>query len=341
MCCSMAKWLEISGDFKCNNRCLGCYSSIDDGSTMSTAEAINHLRYGRLHGARWLWLGGGEPTLRRDVFAVAKTARAMGYSRVKLQTNGMLFAYPDYVTRCVDAGITEVNFSLKGSTAASHDRLTRTPGGFAHTMKGIEDWCGRGLPADGDILLYKSGLAELVDMVRVFHARGLERFNLWLFSATDQGDKDLADQVPMISDAIPAIAESVALGLSMRPDFITSLHTPPCTVPRALSSCLFSSASLELVVANPGGYRFRLEESPIEGGHYLDRCEACTFRPRCSGLRKDYLAIYGDAEFQPELLPDDRPLPVLRDVVGLRYGAYEPGNQRPAVDSGERLPPAR
>jgi hypothetical protein len=161
-------------------------------------------------------------------------------------------------------------------------------------------------------------------MVRGFHARGLERFNLWLFSTADQGNEELADQVPRISDVMPALAEAVALGLSPRPDFITSLHTPPCTVPRELSACLFHAADLQLVVANPGGHRFRLEESPIEGGHYLARCSSCTLRPRCGGIRKDYLTIHGDSEFQPELTPDDRPIPVLRDVVGLHYGPDEP-----------------
>ncbi len=332
---NLATWLELSGDFSCTTRCPGCYSISGDASRMSTGEALEHLRHGRAEGARWLWLGGGEPTLRRDLFAIARAARAMGYTRVKLQTNGMLLSYPDYVSRCVDAGITETTFSIKGATAASHDRLTQTPGCFEHLQRGIDEWCRRGLTADGDILLYRSGLPEFVDMIRVFHARGLERFNVWLFSATEFGEGTLADEVPKIADAIHAIGEALALNLSARTDFITSLHTPPCTVPRGLSACLFHAAALELIVANPGGYRFRLEESPIEGGHYLESCIKCTLRRRCNGLRQDYLKVYGDAEFQPETEPDDRPIPVLRDVVGLDYRA-DGGGSEEGGDSGSR-----
>jgi hypothetical protein len=199
----------------------------------------------------------------------------------------------------VDAGLTEVTFSIKGATAESHDRFTQTPGCFDWLQQGIADWCGRGLTGDGDILFSKSGIPELGEMTRGFHARGLERFNVWLFSANDQSDKDLASQMPKISEVIPAIAEAMARGLSTRPGFITSLHTSPCTVPWELSACRLHAADLGLVVANPGGYRFRLEESPIEGGHDLERCSSCTLPPRCCGIRKDYLAICGDSEFQP------------------------------------------
>ena len=110
----MIKWLEITGDFRCNNRCLGCFSAVDNGARMTTGEVFATLRGGRAAGATWLWLGGGEPTLRKDLFAVAAEAKRLGFTRIKLQTNGMMLAYPEFAARCVDAGIGEVNFAIKG-----------------------------------------------------------------------------------------------------------------------------------------------------------------------------------------------------------------------------------
>jgi hypothetical protein len=314
----MLKWIEISADFECSNRCEGCFSVSEDGSgpRMDTREVLETLRHGRAQGARWLWLGGGEPTLRKDLFAVAAAARKLGYTRVKLQTNGMLLAYPEFTRRCVEAGVTEVNFAIKGATAATHDAMTRTPGCFDLLVRGIDEWRKHGLPMDGDILVYASGVAKLLETVRFFSGKGVQRFNLWLFSASVRGPGGLSAQVPRIRDVMPGIAAILAEKLSARGDFITSLHTPPCTVPVEASACLFDSKDLDLLVANPGGYRFRLEKSPIEGGVYLDRCAGCAMRARCGGLRRDYLAIHGDAEFQPVTDGIVRPLPVLRDVVG-------------------------
>ena len=312
----MLKWLEVSGDFECNNRCLGCFSQSDGGPRMSTAEVLENLRLGRAAGARWLWIGGGEPTLRKDLFAIALSARKLGYSRVKLQTNGMMLAYPDYAARCVDAGVTEVNFAIKGATAEVHDRLTRTPGCFDLLCRAVAGWAARGLPGDGDVLVYRSTAAGLPEVVRGFCDRGVQRFNLWLLSVAEGADPAAHAEVPRIGEVMPHIARALALGLSTRPDFITSLHTPPCTVPVGASACLFHAEALDLLVANPGGYRFRLEQSPIEGGAYLPGCARCQLRARCGGPRADYLARFGEAEFVPITDGVPRLLPLLRDVEG-------------------------
>jgi cyclic pyranopterin phosphate synthase len=294
------RWLEISADFQCNNRCVGCFSVSDDGAQrMSSRDVVAELVAGRARGATSLWLGGGEPTLRKDLVGIVRKARELGYERVKLQTNGMLLAYPEFTERLVGAGISEVNFAIKGAHAASHDRLTRTPGCHELMCKGIDEVRRHGLPMEGDLLVYRSNQGELAEMVRCYFALGLTHFNVWLFSATDQGDKDLSAQVPKLSEVVPEIARAMDLRLSVAPDFITSLHTPPCVVPSSHHDCLFHAAELALWVANPGGYGFPLEQSPIEGGHYLDRCGGCRARGDCGGIRKDYLTVHGDAEFQP------------------------------------------
>lgn len=293
------EWLEISADYRCNNRCIGCYSVQGDAGEMSSREIVAELEAARRRGATSLWLGGGEPTLRKDLAGVVRAAKRLGYTRIKLQTNGMRLAYPDYTRALAEAGVTEINFAIKGATAASHDRLTRTPGCHELMVRGMRETRALGLQMEGDILVYRSNAAELPEMVRTYTAEGLGRYNVWLFSATDQGDRELSGQVPKLADVVPHLTRAMDLGLSDRPDFITSLHTPPCTVPESHHATLFHAADLNLLVANPGGYRFFLEESPIEGGHYLERCGACAWRARCGGVRVDYLKVYGDAEFRP------------------------------------------
>ncbi len=292
------EWIEITADYRCNNRCLGCFAVDDEGPSMDRQELMRALRLGRELGARSLWLGGGEPTLRTDLFAAVRAARRLGYTRVKLQTNGMLLSYPDFSSRLADAGVTEISFGIRGAGTATHDRLTATPGCHDLMLRGIEQARRIGLTAQADLLVYKENLPELVSMVRRHFAAGIDRFDIWLFSNAGASDDSLVEQVPRISHVVPRIMEAMDLGLSDRPDFIVSLHTPPCTVPESHHRCLFHAAALGLLVVNPGGHAFRLETSPIEGGLYLDRCRDCSFRARCGGAREDYVRIHGDGELK-------------------------------------------
>lgn len=310
-------WLELTPDYACNNRCVGCFA-VGGGGSMTSAEILQELRRGRADGIRNLWIGGGEPTLRRDLFPTIRAARALGYQRIKLQTNGMLLAYPEFADRCIDAGLTEVNFAIKGGTAETHDRLTRTPGAFDLLWKAVEDWRERGVPLMGDVLVYRSNLHELPELVRRFHHHGIDHFNLWMFSTTDQGTDDLREEMPRISDLMPRIREVLEAVKNPSPGIITSLHTPPCTLPEDLLGTAFSARDLGLLIANPGGHRFLLETSPIEGGAFLPRCDGCAWRQRCNGPREDYLHRHGDAEFQP-VAADRAPVdwPVLPDLAAV------------------------
>lgn len=292
----MLRWLELTPHYQCNQRCAGCFAAQSDGPSMSAREVLDALARGLRDGARALWLGGGEPTLRRDLFATAAAARRMGYARIKLQTNGMLLSYPGYARRCAEAGVTEVAFAIKGADAETHDRLTRTPGAHALLLDGIAAAREAGLALEGDVLVYRDNAAQLPAVVARYTPLGVGCYRVWLLSSADA---DVADQVPRIADVVPHLRAAMDLARSPRADFITSLHTPPCTVPRSHHGCLFFAPDLAMRICNPGGHEFMLEASPMEGGAYLPGCDGCAMRARCGGPRRDYLAAHGGDEFRP------------------------------------------
>ena len=293
------KWIEICADYRCNARCIGCHSADAQGPSMSTKEVAEILVRSHQDGIRGLWFSGGEPTIRHDFRTIVRLARKIGYERVKVQTNGWMFSYREFAEASLAAGVTEVNFAVMGADATTHDRHFQSPGAHSLLLQAIGEVGRLGLPMEGDILVYRDSAGELVDTVRRFSGLGVSRFNVWLFSPVDLGRQDLATHVPRILDVVPGITAAMDLGLGDRPDFITSWHTPPCTIPIDHWGCLFWDAELDLVVANPGGILFRQQESVVEGGTFLTRCDRCAVRKRCKGLRQDYLDRFGDTEFQP------------------------------------------
>lgn len=214
-----ARWLSLQPDLRCNHRCLGCTSVSESGPTHESRELVAALVEGRRQGIDCVEIGGGEPTLRRDLVPLVREARKRGYRRVRLQTNGAMLAYPELVRRLADAGLTDVRFSLKGPDAETHDRLSRVEGAFALLLRGIAHARSAGLSVDAEVLLYKSTTARLSEMVRTFFPLGIGQYRLVVMSS-DANDSDALAEVPLRNEIDAAIVAARALELSNDPDHL-------------------------------------------------------------------------------------------------------------------------
>jgi MoaA/NifB/PqqE/SkfB family radical SAM enzyme len=302
-------WLELTADYRCNNRCIGCHSADDAAPGMDRDEALQALVDGRARGARSLWLGGGEPTLRPDLPLLINAARKLGYESIKLQTNGMRLAYADYTHELARLGVTEVSFSVKGARRETHDRLTQTVGCYDLMMEGFRAASDAGLTIEADYLAYRTNAGELAKTLGQLRQWDVRLVRLWILYAdaasvsnsVEDADADAAAaaaaEVPRISDVLNQARAAVAAGFPAAR--LSSLHTPPCTLGPALAPSRFFAADLDLEIVNPGGHRFWLEQSPMEGGTFLPGCNDCAARTRCLGIRASYLDRYGGSEFVP------------------------------------------
>ncbi len=293
------KWIELSPGFACNLQCPGCYScSAADRDQMDWPEVLRWLTTARRQGAQHLWLSGGEPTLRKDFLATLRAAKHLGYQRIKVQTNGLLFSYPQFAQKAVDAGMTEVNLLVKSLRPELHDAMMQKPGALALLEKAVDVLGALPVRLEGDFLLTQRNYKELPELVTHYAARGFRHFNVWLFSLADQGDQDLRAEVPRLSDTVPfllqALQNAEALGATL-----CSLNTPHCLIPPHAWRMQFDAAGMGLLVVNPGGHTFMLEQSTFELGTYPDACATCAVRTLCHGLRKDYIAVHGEGELQP------------------------------------------
>ena len=292
------KWLEITPDYRCNHRCLGCAVTGEEGPSRNTRQLVQAMIDGRSQGVKQLWIGGGEPTLRRDLLALIREARALGYVRIRLQTNAAMLAYPEVTARLLAAGLTEISVSIKGPDAQTHDRMAQAEGAFALLLQGIANARACGLRVEGDVLVYRSTTEQLPQVVRVFSAMGVARFRIWMMAPNE--DAEVLREEPLLCEVAHAVKASIALGLSLDAEHIVSLHTPPCVLRDEAVAARFFAPDLGLWVHDASGRAFRLEASEMEGGTFPLRCEGCVLRSRCGGLRAGYLARHGDGELVPK-----------------------------------------
>jgi GTP 3',8-cyclase len=140
-------YLRLSLTDRCNFRCSYCsVSDYDDPATVLSREEIARLvaLFARL-GVRRVRLTGGEPTLRKDVVAVARDIReTLGIEEVALTTNGHRLR--ELAAPLREAGVGSVNVSLD---TLREERLVAISGRGARlgeVLDGIDTAAAQGFP---------------------------------------------------------------------------------------------------------------------------------------------------------------------------------------------------
>lgn len=130
----------------CNAGCAFCELS---GARKLGAEglsrALAQLARDHAGGATTLRIGGGEPLLDPALLRLVREARAMGYARVELETNGTVAAGEGVASRLAEAGLTDALWALNAADSASADAVYRLPGAHEASLAGARALLEAGL----------------------------------------------------------------------------------------------------------------------------------------------------------------------------------------------------
>ncbi len=171
-------WVRLTYD--CNNGCIFCLDSqAHDGDMRDRGEIKEQILDGRRKGATRLILSGGEPTIHPNYVDFIKLGRLAGYPKIQTVTNGRLFAYKPFLKRCLDAGLSEITFSVHGPNARIHDALVAVKGAFEQEMEGLRHALEDGRPiVNIDVVINRGNVKQLPEMLRLFYGMGVREFDL-------------------------------------------------------------------------------------------------------------------------------------------------------------------
>src|SRR5687768_7560968 len=142
-------------------------------------EVKRQILDGRRKGATRLILSGGEPTMHPRYLDFIKIGRLAGYAKIQTVTNGRMFAYQPFLDQCMEAGLSEITFSLHGPNAKIHDALVGVKGAFEQETAGLKAALADGRPiVNVDIVINRGNVRQLPEMLRVFYAMGVREFDL-------------------------------------------------------------------------------------------------------------------------------------------------------------------
>jgi molybdenum cofactor biosynthesis enzyme MoaA len=266
----------------CNQRCLFCLDAWNhNGTYIDTAQLLQYIALGKQLGRERLILSGGEPTIHPDYVKFIRHGRKVGYDWIQTVTNGMMFAYPEFTRKVLNAGLDEVTMSIHGHTARIQDRLTGVKGAFDQAIQGIRNiraLSGGRTVINIDVVINKQNIRHLRDIIDLFRGMDIHEFDLLYMVPFGRGFAEYRKQLYFnLDDHVEDLQR--ALEVSREPGvFIWTNRLPP----QALEG-------FEELIQAPHKLH-----SEVQGGlHNFEGFMKLGVAPDCHGERCDFCFLKG------------------------------------------------
>jgi hypothetical protein len=211
---------------------------------------------------------GGEPTLDLNLAAHVAAARALGFQRIGVQTNGSRMADAAYTAGLKRAGLTDVHLSLHGADSRVHDYHSGRAGSFGEVLAAIQAARANELPVVVTTVLTRSNFRVLEAMPRLLAARGVAGWCVSVAAIAGRAATHRDRMAPRLGLALPFALHALAAAQALR-------------VPVWISGA-------PLCLLGP----FAARALPGTARAYGDVCEACSARSLCPGVDAAYLARF-------------------------------------------------
>jgi radical SAM protein with 4Fe4S-binding SPASM domain len=182
---------------RCNLHCLHCYArekpnpqdnSAPELSTGQWKKIIDDLREA---GCLYLLLTGGEPLLRDDFADLYSYTKRKGLL-ITLFTNGTLIT-GQMADLFRELPPWQIEISLYGADAATHDRITGVPGSFTRSLQGVEELAARKIKFTLKSILMTLNAHEFPAIEKIAQSYGVDfRMDSSIFPSL-AGDRSVLD----------------------------------------------------------------------------------------------------------------------------------------------------
>lgn len=287
-------WVDLRAGYRCNNRCRFCDQG-DRRDTLGDAPLdalVAVLARERAH-ADAVWLAGGEITLRPDLPRLVEAARALGYTRVGLQTNGRILAAPGAAEALRARGLTDAVVALHAATPALHDWLVGAEGAHKQATVGLRRLVAAGVATRVATVLTRSGTAEIGALAALALRLGVEGHRWILARPVGAAEADWRLLVPRLALVRGPVVDAVRLAWDQRREAET-VGLPLCVLGEARAAAADRLDAPPAARAFPPGF-----EEPAALRRHGPPCAGCPARAACPGVPAGYVDRYGWDEIVP------------------------------------------
>ncbi|HVY46293.1 MAG TPA: radical SAM protein HxsC4 [Minicystis sp.] len=307
----------------CNNNCVFCMEEDRDGryvnNSAMTRERVRWILESH-RGAEEVCFTSGEPTTRPELPEFAAWAKALGYPRVSVMTNGRRLSHLPYAAALAKAGMNRFYVSIHGHTKKLHEGLTRTPESFEQTVAGLDSVNKLkrfGVELHTSTVVTDRNLPHLGDVYRFLRAHGVDQVVFNVMQANGRADTHFEQIFPRYAEIAASFERFLRESGEARPmAFLVDI--PLCAtegiadfhrgyVERYRHYDLASQAALpepekEARAQSGGGDGLVLVTRKDLDDAQRDKraaCASCRYDGACEGVWRNYLKRYGWEGLEP------------------------------------------
>lgn len=265
--------IRVVTNESCNQNCVFCTVRRPAERADFVRAAAERVAAAARRAPEELVLAGGEPTLRRDLPSLVRTAKAGGAASVAVETNAAVVDAPSAVAlRAAGLDVARVKIPAWGP---EYDRLTQDDGGFERLLGGMAALSDAGIRVEALVAVARANVGSVHALPALIAAQPAAVSTLVVSVPQDAERATEMAPLPLAAAAVEALlleARRVDLGVQLDPGGFL----PPCS---------FSSPGrvAGLYALSPGG-----KSRP--GFEHVPGCAACTVRELCPGMPELALA---------------------------------------------------
>ena len=317
----------------CNNNCIFCMEEDRDGryveNSAVTPEVVMKI-LDQNRGSEEICYTSGEPTTNPNLPNYVKWARERGFRQISTMTNGRMLSQPQYALSLITAGMNRFYVSIHGHTQKLHEGLTRTPGSFAQTVRGLDVITAMKkrfrLDLHTSTVVTKRNLPLMPEIYAFLRAHGVDQVVFNVMQVNGRADTYFEQIYPRYSEVAATFkrfvegAEETARGVPVMaflvdiplcttvgiPDFnrgYVEQHTHYKTLAEA--EHLMGEGVIipvnRLMAGDTGQAFVEMSRADLDEAkrQFRAECDRCQYRGSCEGVWGNYLSRNGWEEFVP------------------------------------------
>ncbi|MDP1845154.1 MAG: radical SAM protein [Candidatus Moranbacteria bacterium] len=305
----IVKNLHVPVGYHCNNFCLFCMEADRVKRYVETKEFVKERVYDFLRRNRKMKkviFTSGEPTLNPDLLKYIRHTKKLGFETISIISNGRMYSNEKFCLDLLKRGANEFIVSIHGHKKEIHDALTRTPGSFGQTAKGLDNLSRikKYIPfhLTISVVINKINcefLGNMLDFLRKYRADEI------VFNIVQPVGLNMEKRFRILMPRYGEVAKIFENLLREKPwlfehpqkletrRYVSITDLPPCSSEKMIDMIGFGE---ERIIDCEGKTK---KEHTSAHKEKRKACQSCGYSRICDGVYKNYIKNFGWEEFTP------------------------------------------